>query len=351
MDLILNGRASGDVASQLLSANMDVGVLRPWIGKDGRSYAAVRNNGKLVAQPTNNNATLRKDEWKILDTAVIMAAQERLQVVQDLRGSGLVFNIPNGMSKTVLETQAMSDITPATVSMDPSRQSDNDRPEFDLTHLPLPVIHKDFFFNARQLAVGRNSGQGIDVLTAQLAARRVAEEAEKLVIGNGATVNYGGGIVYGLTNFPQRITSVDVDLPSTSGWIPNTLVTQILAMRQAAIVSLHYGPYTLYLGKNWDQYLDEDYSDRKGDNTLRQRIAAIQGINAVTSLDFLNGWDILLVQTSTDVIRLVMGMDITTVQWESQGGMRLNFKVMAIMVPQLRADFNGNTGIVHAVPS
>jgi hypothetical protein len=27
--------------------------------------------------------------------------------------------------------------------------------------------------------------------------------------------------------------------------------------------------------------------------------------------------------------------------------MQLNFKVMAIMVPQLRSDFNGNTGIVY----
>jgi hypothetical protein len=27
--------------------------------------------------------------------------------------------------------------------------------------------------------------------------------------------------------------------------------------------------------------------------------------------------------------------------------MRIHFKVMAIMVPQLRADMNGNTGLVH----
>jgi hypothetical protein len=38
---------------------------------------------------------------------------------------------------------------------------------------------------------------------------------------------------------------------------------------------------------------------------------------------------------------------MTTVQWEEQGGLLLNFKIMAIMVPQLRADHNGNTGIVH----
>jgi hypothetical protein len=40
-------------------------------------------------------------------------------------------------------------------------------------------------------------------------------------------------------------------------------------------------------------------------------------------------------------------MDITTVQWESHGGMQLNFKVMCLMLPQLRTDFYGNTGIVH----
>jgi hypothetical protein len=36
------------------------------------------------------------------------------------------------------------------------------------------------------------------------------------------------------------------------------------------------------------------------------------------------------------------------VQWETVGGMRLNFKVMAIQVPQIREDFNGNCGICHA---
>ncbi len=50
---------------------------------------------------------------------------------------------------------------------------------------------------------------------------------------------------------------------------------------------------------------------------------------------------------TTDVVREVIGMDVTTVQWETKGGMQLNFKVMAILVPQIRADQNSNTGIVH----
>ena len=59
----------------------------------------------------------------------------------------------------------------------------------------------------------------------------------------------------------------------------------------------------------------------------------------------------LFVQMTPDVARAVNGMDITTVQWEDHGGFRQNFKVMAMLVPQIRADFNGNTGIVHATTS
>lgn len=350
MDLILNGQAQGAVATTLLNNGFDVAALRPWIGADGRTYIALNQGGKRIAVPTSNaTATLRKDEWKILDDAIVVAAKERLRAVADLRSAGLTFSIPNGMSKTVLETETQSDITPATISMDPARQGEGDRPEYELSNLPLPVIHKDFYFNARQVAVSRNSGSPLDTTMAQLAARRVSEEAEKLVIGVGQTVKYGGGQVYGYTNFPERITTVSLTDPTDSGWTPKILLGEVLEMRQASVDSFHYGPYVLYVAPAWDRYLDDDYSDQKGDNTLRQRLQQISSISDIRTLDHLTDFDMVLVQQTSDVARLVMGMDITTVQWETMGGMRLNFKVMAIMVPQLRSDFNGRTGIVHAV--
>lgn len=347
MDFILNGQAQGGVASTLLSNGFDVATLRPWIGKDQRHYVTRNTGGKLSAVQINNTATLRHEEWKILDDAVVMAAKERLRVVADLRGAGLQFTIPNGMGKTVLETETVSDITAASISMDPARKSEGDRPEYDLTNLPLPVIHKDFHFSARQVATSRNSGASIDTTTAQLAARRVAEEAEKLVTGTAGSYTYGGGTVYGLTNFPSRITKSNMVSPLESDWTPRQTVQDVLAMRQLSENAYHYGPWMLYNSPDWDQYLDDDYSTAKGDNTLRQRIAAINGVSGVRTLDHLPAYTMTLVQMTSDVIREVIGMDITTVQWETEGGMRLNFKVMAILVPQLRADFNGNTGIVH----
>ncbi len=347
MDYILNGQAQGRVAATLLNSNFDVAALRPWVGKDGRHYISQNENGKRIARPLMNaTATLRKEEWQLLDEAIVMAAKARLRVVADLRSSGLTFAIPNGMGKTVLQTESVSDISDAIISMDPARQAEADRPEYDLVNLPLPVIHKDFYFNARQIATSRNIGASIDVTTAQLAARRVAEEAEKLVLGTSPSYTYGGGTVYGLTNFPQRITQV-LTSPEDTGWTPLVTVKEILAMRQASQDRFHFGPWVLYNSPAWDQYLDDDFKPL-GDLTLRARIAAISGIQDVRVADYLGaGFQLLLVQQTTDVIREVIGMDITTVQWEEQGGMRLNFKVMAIMVPQLRADFNGNTGIVH----
>lgn len=348
MEYILNGQAQGSVASTLLASNFDVASLRPWIGQDGRSYIAQNQGGKLVAVPTMvRNATLRHEEWKILDTAVVQTAMERLRVVADLRGAGLTFNIPNGMSKTVLETQTIGEITGATISMDPARQGEGDRPEYDLTNLPLPVIHKDFSFTARQIAVSRNGGTPLDVTMAQMAARKVAEEAEKLTLGVSSSYTYGGGTVYGLRNYPYRLTAV-LTHPTQSDWTGAKCVQEVLAMRQQSMDIHYYGPWALYISPSWGQYFDEDYSASKGDNTLRMRIAQIEGIREIRQADFLTGYQMLLVQLTSDVIRMVIGMDVTTVQWETLGGMLLNFKVMAMMVPQIRADANNACGIVHA---
>ena len=346
-DFFLNGQAKGSVATLLLNTNFDVATLRPWVGNDGRSYIARRDNGKLssLATPTAN-ATLRHDEWKQLDDALIKVAKQRLNVVADLRAAGLTYSISNGMGKTVLMSEKMSDINPATISMDPARKGPSDRPEFDLVNLPLPVIHKDFFINARQLAASRNGGSPLDTTMAELAGRRVSEEIEKLALGTAGTFSYGGGTIYGLTNYPSRITAV-LTAPTASAWVPATTVKEVLDMRQKSMDKFHYGPWVLYTAPAWDEYLDDDYSSAKGDNTLRQRIEQIRGIQSVKTADYLTGFQMLLVQQTTDVIREVIGMDMTTVQWETEGGMQLNFKVMAIMVPQLRDDANGNTGLVH----
>jgi uncharacterized linocin/CFP29 family protein len=351
MDFILNGRAHGDVASVLMQNNFDVGALRPYLGKDGRTYVSINDNGTTKAIPLNNaTATLRKDEWKLLDDAVVRAAKPRMRAVNDLRSRGLTYNIPNGMGKTILETETQSDISDAAISMDGLRESEGDRPVYELGTLPLPIIHKDFHFSARQVMASRNGGSPLDTTTAELAARKVAEMAEKLLLGVASSYAFGGGTIYGYANYTGALLKT-LTSPTASAWTPATLVEEVLEMKLQSTNAYHYGPWMIYAAPSWDSYLDNDYSASKGDLTLRERLGKIQGILGVETADYLTGYRLLLVQFTPDVVREVVGMDITTLQWETQGGMRLNYKVMAILVPQLRADQNSNTGIVNGVPA
>ena len=73
---------------------------------------------------------------------------------------------------------------------------------------------------------------------------------------------------------------------------------------------------------------------------------AIDKIADIAVLDDLAAGTLLLYQLTDDVIRVVMGMDLTPVEWSVEGGMALNFKTMAIMVPQPRCDYDGRCGII-----
>lgn len=352
MDFIFNGQGHGSVAAQLLQNGLDVGCLRPWSDRRGNSFITVNDgfdgNGELKFKniPIGNaTATLPKDAWLLLDQQVMRAARPRLKLVADLRSSGLEFNVPNGMGKTVLQSQTMSDVGDAQIDMDAAVQTRQHRQDYGLANLPLPIIHKDFHFTLREIAVSRQSGTPLDTTNAEISARKVGEEAEKLAIGT-KTFRYGGGNVYGLTNFPQRITK-SITPPTDPGWTPAIAVTEIMEMKQLSMQKHYHGPWRLYASQGWDLFLDRDYSDVKGSNTLRQRILQTDGINSIQTLDYLNGYQLILVQMTSDTIREVIGMEITTLQWESMGGLKVHFKVMAIMVPQLRADYNGSTGIVH----
>ena len=354
LDFILNGQGQGNVAGALLDNDMDPLVLRPFLGRDGRPYIVqnVRDpkTGKVGFKNvpvvnTGITAALRKDDWIHLDEAIIRAAKPRLRFVGDLRARGLTYNIPNGFGKTVLQHESMSDISAAEIAMDPYKETAADRPSFDLTNLPLPIIHKDFWFTTRQLATSRNGGSPLDTTTAELAARRVAELAEQLALGVAGSYKYGGGYVYGLTNFPSALTKSLTHPVNDPDWTPEVTLNEVLEMKDQSQAAYHYGPWILYTSPSWDKKLDADYSGAKGQNTLRQRLKMVDGIEDVRTLDYLTGYKAVLVQQTSDVIREVIGMEMMTVQWEPSP-FRVNFKVLCIMVPQMRADSNGNTGVV-----
>lgn len=352
LDYILDGVGSGDVADRLIESNMDPNALRPWRDKKGRKWVSLVNGFDPKTGKPNwkhyvtNAATLTKEAWLQIDTAIIRAARPQLKVWGDLVNEGLTFTVPDGMGTTVIQHQTMTDAGQATFSMDGLRQTYRDRPQFDLTGIPLPIVHADFSFSAREISVSRRSGVPLDTAMAEQETRKVMEGVEKLTIGTLGSYSYGGYSIFGLTNYTYRQTKV-LTLPTAAGWTPDVTYNEVLDMIQAMQDVFFNGPYAIYYSPGWTKYFDTDYSAAYPGFTLRRKLEGVGDVRYVRKADYLTNYQIVIVQLTSDVIQAVTGMRLTTVQWDSHGGLQKNFKVMAIMVPRIRRNSDNNTGISH----
>lgn len=321
VDALFQGKAYGTVAQRLQASGMNVNSLR-------------------------TNTTLRKDEWKQYDTAVIKAAMQRLSGVADLMSRGLSYTITNGLGKTVLEYEDVSDMNDAEVSMDGVTRGPNDRVIFSMKYLPLPLIHKEFTLSARQLEASRTTGDPLDTTQAELCGRKVSEKLETILFQGLSSYSFGGGVIYGYQDFPYRNTISLGTAWTASSVTPASIVQKFLDAKQASINARHYGPWIAYIPTAYETVLDEDYNSTRG-NTIRERILAIKGFVDVKVADYLSANNVVVVELTSETIRMVQGLKITVVEWSNGDGMQHHFKVMAIMVPQPRADQNNRCGIVH----
>lgn len=348
-----SGDHQGQVAGQLIAnGRMDPGKLRPFIGKDGKVYVTIYKGGdpkkgdSYTTMPFMVNATLRRDEWKQLDDALVNIAESRLNGIADLIEKGLTYNLGNAMGTTVLEWHDVSDAMEASLSMDGVSRSQGDRPEFSTKYLPIPIIHSDYEINARVLAASRSLGNPLDTTSAERAARKVMEKLEDMLFTD-TTYAFGGGSIYSYLNYPTRNLHTLTAAWDASGKTGAQIVADVIDMKQTMIDNFQYGPYMIYIPTGYETVLDGDYDTTRG-NTIRERILAIANISGIKVVDTLPANTILMVRMSSDVVRLVRGMGITNVQWNTEGQFITKYKVMTIQVPQIRADQNGKSGIVHA---
>jgi hypothetical protein len=386
VDFVLNGQGHGQVGQQLAGVRFEPGLLRPFIDSKGRHCVLISNGrykegpgGVMVPEtkkylvsdlqargihsPVFNAMSLTKEAWQELDRAVVRATRQRLRAWTDLAASSTRGGF-NAMSKMTLEYQSMTDPGEAVVDMDGITDARMDRPLFNLRSIPLPITHSDFWFSEREIAVSRNSGVPLDSTMAEAAGRRVAEMIEKTVIGVETGVTYGTvtsgpgthtgtSTVYGYTNFPYRVTKTDVTTPT--GTNPDAIMTDVLEMVETMQTNGFFGPYILYTSTGYSRYLSDDYfrtGSTSAVRSVRQRLLEIEGIQDIRRLDYLTtGFRLILVQMDPEVAQAIDGMGLQTVMWQTVGGLRTNFKVMAIQLPLLKTPYNGVAGIIDGTTS
>lgn len=393
-DFVINGQAHGDVAIALAdNMRYDAGMQRPYLAEDrtgrtrrfvdiqtGRKVRNTKGNyvpevkrvsveqlqARGINNPTWNATSMRKEDWIQIDTMVVRSARKRLRAWTDLE-SASAYGGFDGMTKMTHEYEAMSDPGEALVDMDGLDQGRSDSPLFKLRSVPLPLTYSSFWYSERRLAISRNSNTPLDTVSAEAAGRRIGEMVEQTLIGTqtgvtygtqstGITAHDGTSTVYGYTNFPSRVTKTNLVTPTGSN--PSSVLDDIITMRETMYTNKFYGPFVVYTSTPYDRYLDEDYFVLSSSGavaptkTLRQRINEIDGIADVRRLDFLtSGYQIIMVMMDPSVIQAINAMEITTVQWEVQGGMKKCFKVMCIKVPLLKAPYDGIAALIHGTTS
>jgi len=364
VDLIgLNGGVGVLANSLMANGSLNLGKMRPFMAQDKNgnwgTFMTVYRGGdpkkkeSYTTIQTNTTATLRHDEWKQLDAAIMEVSRQRLGGIADLEAAGLIYNLGNGLGTTVLEWHDVSDAMEAVMTMDGITRGNNDRPVFQHNYLPIPIIHVDYEINTRVLAASRNLGNPLDTTSAERAARRILEKLERILFTEDTAYSYGDtdsrsrNAIYGYLNFPDR-NLVNLSIPwNASAMTAAGILQDCLEMKQASINAYHYGPWKLYIPTAYETVLDDDYDTQTPGTTIRERILKIAGINEIKVIDTLPADNVLLVQMTSDTVRLVKGMGLQNVEYAVEAGMATKYKVMTIQVPQIRSDQNGKCGIVH----
>lgn len=296
-------------------------------------------NGQLIA----NNATLRHEEHKVYDDKLIEIARKKLRIINDIRSRGLTKNL-GSVGDLLTHYERVGDMTSASISMDAKTRGQKDRTTFDQVAVPVPVFHKEFEINWRQLEASRNRGEALDTTNIGLCTTLVTEEMETAVYNGIPGLTVSGSTVYGLTTHPDRNTGT-----LTASWATATgaqIKTDVKAMIAQAIGQNFYGPFVLYVSRDVWPNLQDDYSTTKGDNTIKQRVEDFAEIDEVRVGHFLAADTVLMVQMTEDVIDLAVAQDIRKIQFNLDP-FSTDYKVFSIMVPRIKSEKDGRSGVSH----
>ena len=320
LDALNGGTAIGSVASRLLATGLNVQSLR-------------------------TNDTLRKEEWLLYDKAVVDVARSRLVGVADLLTRGLRFDLTNAFGTTFVQWEKMSDMSGANVDMSGLTEGERDRLDFTLIGIPVPITHKDFQINIRALEASRKGGMLLDTTQSGVATRRVTDALESMLF-NGVSVVGGGGVIQGYRNFAARNTGATaVDWNTATG---ANVISDVLAMIGALKNDNMYGPYMVYCSVAGYINLLNNFGAAT-DISILTRLKQIPDIIDIKPSEHLPNAEVLMIQMTPDVVDMVVGFEPMPIMWDSHGGMMVNVKVLAIMVPRLKNDYDGRCGIAHYV--
>lgn len=339
-------------------------VMRALVETGGWSIDAMRAPGframNSVEQEFRALAPLQDKAQVVIDRAVVMVGLQRLTFVADLLAAGLTYNLTDPLSVTQLEWNSMSKVGAAQRTMSPSARGENKMPIVLPTRLPVYLTTDGFEIDIRTLKMSQRVGTPLDTNLVTQCTRAVNEAIEDAAL-NGATTLDGQPLIDagysapGLLNAPNAATQTLTAAAWTTAPVGATVFAEVMAMIGKLQANKKFGPYRLYVGTQMGNALDADWAVTNSQGlTIRQRLLQIASLEAIRVADLMPsgngaspsiGNKAALVQMTSDVMDVVVGQPPTAIPWTSLDGFTIHNLVMAIMIPRVRSDYNGASGI------
>ena len=297
-------------------------------------------NGNALRQ----NTKLPEDAWDLIDDTIMQVATRRTQAIDRLQNANLINREVDDYALTY-NWDVMSDTGDAEQSMSGHTRTDEDMEDFDQDGVPLIVTSKDFRIADRKLNAIQAGRVSVDTHIVSQKARKVIETLEDTIF-NGAGITYQGKSAEGLIGFADAVeSSGDI----TGAWDTNSgdIYEDVKIIRDSIKDMHYYGPFTLFVSSDVYSAMDIPDPEGSGDLELLERVAGISAIEEVVEADVLSSGQGVMVQLTPDVIELAQQMDVQTIEWQSGDELVNLYKVMAIMSPAVKSDYNNNTGIAY----
>tara|TARA_R110000737_G_scaffold195660_1_gene216512 strand:- start:751 stop:1875 length:1125 start_codon:yes stop_codon:yes gene_type:complete len=326
--------ANGLVKMQILNAEGAV------IARNSRVAEAVAN--KLY----NNSTTLRHEDFLVIQEMITEVRRRKLNGINDLKEAGLTF--PVSIGDQIVGTENINSFGDAEQEQNPTGY-DNEDTAFTETYVPNPITHKTFGVPWRQQGFNYKSSAGL-----KESMRKVAERLEETLFNGNTAINvsFGGQLnpIYGYTTHPDRGTATISDWSNVIN--NDAIVNEVIANVGSMFANqggVEMDSVILYFPKNFKEAMDRDYSSLKGDLTVAERIKKIPEIKDVKFGEKLADSNVVYVEMSDRTVQLAVASDIVSVPHVKTNPMASQFlTTYAAMVQIIKADSDGNTGILHA---
>lgn len=318
-------------------------------GKNASPALRALLNGQLTVGDLRALSPLSENAQKIIDDAVVEVGLDRLTVAADIMAEGLVYPLTDPLSVLEVQWETESKQGGAQRTMHPHARGENNASDRTQHRIPIYLTTDDFSVGVRTLRASARVGNPIDVSAVKQATRRVNEAIEDAT-WNGAGITVSGNGTYGLLNHPDANAFVygsglAWDNVSKTG---QNILDDVLGMIDVQQANKMFGPVNLYVPTKYGNKLNNDF---KANGTIsilaRLQELTVGGRNLrVRVADFLPANKTALVQMTDDVVDMIDGQAPTVIPWTAPDGFTLYWMVMAIQVPRVKSDYDGNSGVV-----